>query len=147
MPSMTTLLKHPCISRIITDHDVLPCSQANHHRLNPHYPSNADIPLLVFFSSVVITLQVYLQCCSHRSSRDWTPSPWTCLGQQRCLPPDTSSDWRFPRHTLRSTEDSRDPQTWDLPVTDELSWQSQMATELGETYMIARKTWCLARLI
>ena len=47
----------------------------------------------------------------------------------------------------KTCTESHRGQTWDIPTTDELSCQSQMAIQLGGSYMIVRKTWCLCRWI
>ena len=79
--------------------------------------------------------------CFHRSIWDSVLS-WDL--QTTKLPSSKNLIW------LKTPETHEEPhrrQTWDLPATDELSCQSQMAAELGESYMIVRKTQCLSRLI
>jgi hypothetical protein len=149
MPSRIEFLKHPCFSRIITtDHD-----QANHCRLNIHYPSYAVIP------PAVILLLLYPTCLSRQKKRtvivatgpaETVPSPEICRQKKK------SAFLQTPHQTEDSEDTYWDPEThaklhrgqaWDLPVTEEHFHQSQMATELGGSYTIVRKTWCLSKLI
>ena len=128
------------------------CSQANLCRLNVCYPPYADTPLLWFRSCVVITLQV------HPHKRKKTVFPQIQLRQHHLLRPTGNKAAFLQTHHL--TENSLgtcgDPETcaephraetWDLPTTDELFWQSQMTIELRRSYMIVRKTWYLSRII
>jgi hypothetical protein len=94
------------------------CSQANYYRLNTHCPPYADIPLLEF-SSIVITLQVYLykrkgQCCCHTSTLKLTTISLDLPGTTN-LPSSGYLIWlKTPETSMqRSADDSSDPRRTD----------------------------------